>query len=336
MTSASLASEFAERVGVVVIGRNEGERLARCLGSLHVSGPVLYVDSGSSDGSPALAARAGATVLALDASAPFTAARGRNAGLEALRRDHPEVEFAQLVDGDCVLADGWLSAALAEIRSGPGIAIVCGRRRERFPDASVYNLLCDLEWDGEVGEVADCGGDSLVRVAALAAVGDFRSGMIAGEEPELCFRLRAAGWTIRRIAAEMTLHDAAIYEFSQWWRRQVRAGYAYALCYALHGDSPARFRVRELRSILVFGLVLPAAAVVLGGSWPPLALLPLALYGVLYRRVRAARLRRDPDSRHARLDAAFCIVCKFAQLTGVARFVWNRVRGLREELIEYK
>jgi GT2 family glycosyltransferase len=326
----------APEVGVVVIGRNEGERLLRCLASLPAGAPVAYVDSGSTDGSPERAARSGAAVVVLDAATPFTAARGRNAGLEKLRAAHPQLEFAQLIDGDCLLSSSWISAALAAIRSDPQLAIVCGRRREQQPDASVYNRLCDMEWDGEVGETRECGGDALVRIAALAAVGGFRASMIAGEEPELCFRLRAAGWKIRRIAAEMTLHDAAIHRFGQWWTRQVRAGYAYALCWALHGDSAERFRERQLRSILIWGAGVPAAALLLAGVYAPLGLATLALYAVLYRRVRAARLRRDPDARHARLDAAFCVLGKFAQLSGLTRFAADRLRGRREQLIEYK
>ena len=335
-TSEPAGASHLREVGVVVIGRNEGDRLRRCLDSLPRGLPIVYVDSGSTDGSPALAARANASVIVLDASAPFTAARGRNAGLEKLRAEHPSVEFAQLIDGDCVLAPAWLAVALAELRGDPRVAVVCGRRRERFPDASVYNRLCDLEWDCEVGEARECGGDALVRTSALAAIGGFRGSMIAGEEPELCLRLREAGWKIRRIAAEMTLHDAAIHRFGQWWRRQVRAGYAYALCFALHGSSPERFRARELRSIVFWAAGVPAAAMLLGALYGPLAFLPLALYVVLYRRVRDSRLRRDPEIRHARLDAAFCTLGKFAQLSGLTRFAWDRLRGKREELIEYK
>ena len=336
MTAEPAYSPRPAEIGVVVIGLNEGGRLRRCLASLPIGSPVVYVDSGSTDGSPALAASANAALVVLDKSAPFTAARGRNAGLEKLRADHPQLEFAQLVDGDCVLSASWLPAALSAIRTDSRLAIVCGRRREQHPDASVYNRLCDMEWDTELGETKECGGDALVRIAALAEVGGFRATMIAGEEPELCFRLRAAGWKIRRIAAEMTLHDAAIHRLGQWWKRQVRAGYAYGLCYALHGGSEERFRAREIRSILVWAAGVPVAAVSLGAVHGPLALLPIALYAVLYRRVRASRLRRDRDARHARLDAAFCVLGKFAQLSGLTRFAWDRLRGKREELIEYK
>src|SRR5947207_307333 len=60
-------------LGVVVIGRNEGDRLRTCLSA--VAGrnlPVVYVDSGSTDGSVATARGLGADVVALDLTTPFT------------------------------------------------------------------------------------------------------------------------------------------------------------------------------------------------------------------------------------------------------------------------
>ena len=323
-------------VGWVVIGRNEGERLSRCLASLPRDAPVVYVDSGSSDDSRERAMRASAAVVALDTAEPFTAARGRNAGLERLQRDHPELELAHLVDGDCLLAPDWLPRAVAALRADPKRAVVCGIRREQHPDATVYNLLCAMEWDCEPGEALECGGDALVRIGPVLEVGGFRARMIAGEEPELCFRLRAAGWKIWRLPDDMTFHDAAIQRFGQWWKRQMRAGYAYGLCHSLHGESPERFREREIRSILFWGAAVPVAALMAGALWAPLGLAVLGLYGVLFWRVRAARLRRDPDPRRAALDAAFCVVGKFAQLVGLLRFAWDRLRGRREKLIEYK
>ena len=84
------------RVGVVAIGRNEGERLRRCLQSLDPRAqPVVYVDSGSSDGSPKLARSMHVDGVDLDLDIPFTAARARNAGFEQLLKIAPEIEFVQ-------------------------------------------------------------------------------------------------------------------------------------------------------------------------------------------------------------------------------------------------
>src|SRR6185437_6636133 len=126
------------------------------------------------------------------------------------------------------------------------VGAVCGRRRERFPDRSIYNWLCDREWEGPAGEVRACGGDVMIRSSALKAVGGYRDDVIAGEEPELCVRLRTAGWSIWRLDTEMTLHDAAMMRFNQWWRRTLRAGYAFAQGAYLHGAPPERHFVWEM------------------------------------------------------------------------------------------
>lgn len=194
----------APAIAAVVIGRNEGERLIRCLRSLQGQvQQLIYVDSGSTDGSAAAARDLGAEVVDLDLSRPFTAARARNAGLAALSSG---IELVQFADGDCELDPGWIGAAADFMQTHPRAAAVCGRRRERFPEASVYNRLCDAEWNTPVGEATACGGDAMMRVAAVYTAGGYREGLIAGEEPELCLRLRRAGWQVWRLDAEMTLH----------------------------------------------------------------------------------------------------------------------------------
>ncbi|BBH45959.1 hypothetical protein KU43P_24360 [Pseudomonas sp. KU43P] len=227
-------------IGVVVIGRNEGMRLERCLASLAKGADqVVYVDSGSTDGSVQRARSHGVEVLALDMSIPFTAARARNEGFACLLQLCPNLRHVQFVDGDCEVVAGWLASAQAFLDGHPEVAVVCGRRRERFPERSIYNHLCDLEWDTPVGEAKACGGDALMRVEAFRDVSGYRPGLIAGEEPELCVRLRARGWKIWRLDAEMTLHDAAMTRFSQWWRRCIRGGYAFAEGAYLHGYPPS-------------------------------------------------------------------------------------------------
>jgi GT2 family glycosyltransferase len=326
------------RIGVVAIGRNEGERLVRCLASARGGARrVVYVDSGSSDGSVAAAREAGADVLALPPSAPFTAARARNAGFARLLELEPELDWVQFVDGDCEIVPEWWGALGAQLPGDARTAVVCGRRRERHPRASLYNLLCDLEWDTPIGRAEACGGDALMRVAALRDVGGFDPAMIAGEEPELCFRLRAAGWGIERIASDMTLHDAAMRSFRQWWRRSMRAGHAYAENFALHGRSPERFKARELRSILAWGGALPVLAVCLAPLTSGLSLGALAAaYGVLFARVFRARRERGDAGADAGRYAVFVVIGKWAQLAGVAWYAWNRARGHRAGLIEYK
>ena len=325
-------------IGVVIIGRNEGDRLRRCLASLEGSASkVVYVDSGSSDGSIALAEGLGAHVVALDRDRPFTAARARNAGLARLRELEPTLELVQFVDGDCEVAVGWLDRASAALLGDATLAVVCGRRRERFPDASMYNRLCDIEWNSPIGIATACGGDALMRMGPLSDVGGYNPDLIAGEEPDLCFRLRQRGHRILRIDAEMTLHDANIHHFGQWWRRAMRAGHAYAEAVTLHGRKPGRYGVKEVRSNLAWGVALPLMCLGLALSpWRLLAVLLLLGYPVLALRVFRSSQRRGLRGVDARLYAVACVVAKFPMAYGQVRFWTKRLMGSRSSLIEYK
>jgi GT2 family glycosyltransferase len=320
------------RVGVVLIGRNEGDRLRRCLASVPVGMPTVYVDSGSTDQSVAMARGFGAEVIELDLATPFTAARARNAGITRLVEDGSrQFEFVQVVDGDCELAPGFIEAALETMFALPRAAVVCGRRRERSPDRSIYNALCDMEWDTPLGEIDACGGDALLRVAAFREVGGYDARVIAGEEPELCLRLRRNGWSAHRIDHEMTLHDAAITSFSAWWRRTVRAGHAYAELFVTHLHWG-----REVASILLYGWALPVLAVGLAPVTFGASLALFAAYGFLYLRVRAHRLRKGDSSSGASLYALFCVIAKFPHFIGMVRYVAKRFVGAEPKIIEYK
>lgn len=320
--SVSHPGGFAD-TAAVVIGRNEGPHLARCIASLKGVSRVIYVDSGSADNSLKVAETAHAHVVSLDPGLPFTAARARNAGLAELG---DEIEFVQFVDGDCVVRDGWLAEATRFLRDTPGAAVVCGRRRERFPEHSVYNRLCDREWDTPVGQARACGGDALMRLDAVRDVGGYRDGLIAGEEPELCVRLRQAGWEIWRIDAEMTWHDAAMERFGQWFKRCRRAGHAYAEGAHLHGAPPERHWTRETRRALAWGLILPLLIVAVGLMSPWGWLLVLAYPAQVLRL--APRLGTEA--------ALFTVLGKFPEALGVIGFHLSRLRGRRAELLEYK
>lgn len=325
------------RIGVITIGRNEGERLRLCLASMaEASGRIVYVDSGSTDGSVAWARSIGAEVVELDLSVPFTAARARNAGFDRLLQLEPQVEYVQFADGDCEMVRGWIPQAARELDSDPRAAAVCGRRRERHPEASVYNLLCDLEWNTPVGPARACGGDALLRVSALREIGGFNPDLIAGEEPEMCVRLRQRGWTIQRIDAEMTLHDAAMTRFGQWWRRNVRAGHAFAEGATLHGAPPERHWVKEVRSNWAWGAALPLMTLAL--AWPTrgLSLLLGAGYAVLAARIYLSMKRRGFPGREARIHAFFTVLGKLPQMLGQLKYRWGRLRGKKSRLIEYK
>lgn len=320
-------------LGVVVIGRNEGQRLERCLESLSVNGvPLVYVDSGSTDASVAMAEAREATVVNLDLRVPFTAARARNAGFQRLCAIHPSLAFVFFVDGDCEVDASWLDVASVFLQGQPKVAAVCGRRRERYPLRSVYNRLADIEWAAPTGEVRACGGDVLMRVPALVAVGGYRDDLIAGEEPELCVRLRRGGWRIWRLDAEMTLHDAALLRFEQWWKRAQRGGHAYAEGAHLHGAPPERHAVHETRRAVLWGLILPAALILLSMIDVRWLWLTLAYPAQVLRLTWKLQTNGKPDVARA----FFMVLARFAEASGVVKFHWNRLLRRRTALIEYK
>lgn len=326
-------------VGIVVIGRNEGERLVRCLDALSLMGErVIYVDSGSADGSVEKAQRMGAQVIVLDDSLPYTAARSRNAGFEYLSIRFPQLRFVQFLDGDCEIAPGWLETSVQTLRAQDDLVMVCGRLRERFPGRSIYNLLCDMEWNTNVGESRSCGGNCMVRMSAFSEVSGFNSSLIAGEEPELCWRLIRAGGKIWRLPDEMATHDAALHSFGQWWRRQVRAGHAAAENVDLHGREDRGHYVREVASVLVYGGMVPiVAGVIAYASVLSSCILLVVSYLQLFFRVRAFRKSSGDSSYLANIYAAFTVLVKFPQILGLIVYVWRRkVLRSRPRLIEYK
>ena len=326
-------------LGVVTIGRNEGERLKRCLQSLQAQPqqlPIVYVDSGSTDGSLEYARSIGVHTVELDMSIPFTGARARNAGFQYLLKLFPDLQYVQFIDGDCELIDGWLEAALPWFEQDKHIAIVCGRNHEKFPDVSRYNQLADMEWNTPVGEAEACGGIALMRATAITQVNGFTDSLICGEEPEMCIRLRRQGWKIRRIDADMSWHDSDMHRFGQWWKRMIREGWAKAEGYALYGHTEERYMVREYLSGWLWGILVPLIAILC--AWPThkLSLLLLLGYPYLIYRIYRYRLNYGDGAKLSRLYASFCTLSKFPQAIGQAKYWLTRWRRQTPQLIEYK
>jgi GT2 family glycosyltransferase len=269
----------------------------------------VYVDSGSTDGSVALARKLGIEVVELDASQPFTAARGRNAGFARLLELWPDTRFIQFVDGDCQLDPEWIDTGLAAMAGKGGMAVVFGRRRERYPFRTVFNFVCDREWDGPPGLARTCGGDVLVRVEAVLSVGGYDASLIAGEDDDFCHRLRRHGWTIVRLPNEMTMHDVAMTTWQQWWQRSRRTGHALAEVWKRHGDEDPSLGRRLLSNVF--------------WALPPLWLLWPVLWWRVYRRTDE-------------IYATHIVLGKVPQFYGQLGFWWAGLRARKLKLIEYK
>lgn len=295
--------------------------------------PVVYVDSGSLDDSVAHANGLGVNVVELDMRKPFTAARARNVGFERLRKIAPNVRFVQFVDGDCEIHSNWIGTAGQFLERHREVVVVTGRLRERFPDASVYNRLCDMEWEAPVGESKVCGGIAMMRADEFAAVHGFNVTMICGEEPELCARMRARGGKVWRIADDMAWHDANITRLRQWWLRTVRSGYSFAQAAQLSKESKERSGVKESCRIWFWGAGIPLASIALALLWSPVSLFLLFIYPLQIARFTLLGSR---SFRANFIQATFMVLCKFPELQGQIRYHIERLIGRQSALIEYK
>lgn len=327
-------------VSVVVIGRNEGERLVRCLESVRAmrdpGGPVevIYVDSDSTDRSVERARELGARTVVVQPDRP-AAAVGRNAGWRVAR-----APFVLFLDGDTILHPDFVADSLRHF-DDPQVAVVWGHRREIDTAGSLYNRILDLDWIYPPGPSEFCGGDALMRRAVLEAQDGYDESLIAGEEPELCGRMRERGHRILHVDAPMTGHDLAMTRFAQYWRRAFRAGHAYAEIASRFRGTAERLWVDDARRNLVRGTVLlgaPIAAlvasVVLRSAWP-LALLA-ALLALLVLRSAAKVAWKSDDALTRLLYGAHSHFQQIPILVGQLAYHLDRRRGRRRALIEYK
>ena len=338
-------------VSVVVIGRNEGSRLVRCIESIRAIAPlpgpveVVYVDSASTDGSPERARALGARVLEVKPERPC-AAVGRNAGWKAARG-----RYVLFLDGDTVLHPLFVATALGAFegrdpaatdeRTEGKVAVVWGHRREIDVAGSFYNRVLDLDWVYPPGPSEFCGGDALMRRDVLEEVGGYDDTLIAGEEPEMCRRMRAKGWVILHVDAPMTGHDLAMRTFAAYWRRAFRAGFAYAeVSHRFRGtgsplwEEDARRNLLRAPVLLALPLAGLVGTVLLGSPWPAL----LALGLLLLLAARSAWKARWKGGAAATLFL-YGVHSHFQQVPILAgQLAWYRDRraGRRRALIEYK
>jgi len=332
-----MTPDSAHNLAIVAIGRNEGERLKSCLRAATIGAKtVVYVDSGSTDGSAAFARSMRCAVVELNPDLPFSAARARNEGFALAMTIDPGVEAVQFLDGDCTLVESWQNQGRAALATRPDVGIVCGHVREIHPEASIYNRLFDLEWRQPPGEIDACGGIFMVRPGVFMALGGFRPEVIAAEDNEFCVRVRRSGQKILLLDTGMVWHDAAMKRFSEWWRRTRRTGHAYAQVAALHGDSEERYFVSDCRRVWIWGLLIPATALGLALVTRGWSLLLLAAYPLQFAWIVLKGRKRGWSAGDAMIYAYFTVISKFPAVEGMIAFYSRRLRGKAPTIMEHK
>lgn len=326
-------------VGFVVIGRNEGDRLKAGLNAIKTICPdsaVVYVDSGSTDDSVAYSRSLSIHVVELDMSVPFTAARARNAGFEQIIQREPTLTYVQFMDGDCELLPSWIDAATETLAENADIAIVSGRREERYPEASVYNTLMDIEWNTPIGETRAVLGDMCLKVNVFKQVGGFSEDIIAAEDDDMCIRVRAAGYKVFRIDASMSRHDANIMHLSQWYKRSKRGGHGYANINHLHGNGPDKYFRKELISVTVWGAAIPLAFITFLFVSPLASLILCLLYAAFIAKTTLRRIMKGDKLIIACAYGFLIFTGKTPEFFGAMEYWKNRLLSRKHQLIEYK
>ncbi|PAJ74758.1 hypothetical protein CJF42_08740 [Pseudoalteromonas sp. NBT06-2] len=318
-----------ESIGIVVIGRNEGERLKRCLKSaLKAQYPIVYVDSDSVDGSVLFAQSNDILVVKLTKDQPLNAAVARNAGFKKLIAENVNIEFVHFIDADCELAENWIIQAVRKLDSNDEVSAVCGRLREKNVNESLYTKLCDMSWYIKPGEVNSCGGIATIKAEIFEKLNGFNETLIAGEEPEFYSRVRKKGYKVQCLDVFMGTHDCAMTSFGQWWTRTIKTGFGFA-----NAQKWGAWQARQ-RSIIIWALIIPLAILI--GSF-------IEFYFILFCLIYPTQIfRMTLKSKipycfsDKLLNSSFCVFSKLPQLIGMIKYHFSRLNGKQNINIEYK
>ncbi|MBU2969268.1 glycosyltransferase family 2 protein [Pseudoalteromonas sp. C2R02] len=316
-------------IGIVVIGRNEGERLKLCLQSVRKAKcKVVYVDSDSKDGSAEFADSLGISVVRLNDDKPINAAIARNAGFKQITSESPELEFIHFIDADCELNAGWLKHALTVLTDDDKLSAVCGRLREKNVKESIYTQLCDMSWYIRPGIIDSCGGIATIKVDIFKQFNGFNETLIAGEEPEFYSRVREKGYTVRCLDIAMGTHDCAMVSFKQWWMRTVKTGFGFA-----NGSQWGAWNKRQ-HSILIWVLLIPIT-ILCGSIIEPWLLISALIFPIQILKI-GIKSTIPYSFKDKLLDATFCIFAKLPQFVGMVKYQVSRFSKEQNKNIEYK
>ncbi len=314
------------KIGVVIIGVNVSRYIGDCIRSVRAADypqeliTIAYVDGGSTDDSAHRALAAGDIQLIELNDLHPTPGRGRNAGWKAMTT--PLIQF---LDADTLIDPKWFRKAIVHFEGN--IVAVCGGRKERYPKKNFFHRLTELEWRYEIGLCRYFGGDVLLRRQVLEETKGFDESLVAGEDPELSYRIRHLGYQILRLDAPMTTHDINMSSLRQYFKRAFRSGYAYAEIGIRFMKNQEKMWQREL--IRITATVLLQLGILLAGSAMGYSRVALGLAILVFLRpfFRLGKVcdRFDVSLPMGLLYAAHTSIVIYPQFFGVVRYLAGRI-----------
>lgn len=321
-------NEHQPEIGVVIIGINVASYIADCIRSVHLADypqeriSVIYVDGGSMDDSIGIAKSFDqVTVVELDDPHP-TPGRGRNAGWKAL-----STPYIQFMDADTIVHPDWFKRSIDRIE-GQCVA-VCGHRRERYPQKNIFHVLTEMEWHYEMGPCRYFGGEVLLKRTVLEETGGFDENLVAGEDPELSYRIRQNGWEIQRLDLPMTRHDINMRHLRQYIKRAYRSGYAYAEIGLRFMRNTEKMWLKELIRVTakaMLPILLISGGVMVGWAGTGLFLGLIVLFRPMFSLPRLKRTYGQTWT-HTLTYAVHSACVVFPQFFGVLRYLSGKALG---------
>ena len=278
----SLPSSDQPSVTLVIPGRNCASTLDRCLSSvvpLKESGQlteIVFVDDGSTDETPHIAARYPVTVLTGKGQGPGAA---RNLGWRAT-----ECELIWFIDSDCVAEPDALEKLLPHLND-PEVAGVGGSYANLYPESLVASLIHEeivarhRRMRREVNFLATF--NVIYRRSVLSALSGYNEELKLAQDAEFAYRVIA---NHHRLNFEIDSRVGHHHPRNLWryLRTQTRQGYYRIKLYREHpakvsGDSYAGI-VDYLQPILSAGSLISLPCLFLPWGWILLACCTMGVF----------------------------------------------------------
>lgn len=198
-------------LSIVIKAFNEEAKISRAIESALAASAelapipveVVVADSRSVDDTVAVARRYPVRLVQLAPGEDRGCGIGQQLGYAWSRGD-----LVYLMDGDMVLAPGFLREAVAVLESNPRLAGVGGAVRDERIANGVDRIRVNNRSGMRTGAVKWLVGGGLYRRAAIDAAGGYAAdrNLKAYEEAELGLRLCAAGYDLQRLPREAVSH----------------------------------------------------------------------------------------------------------------------------------